>query len=356
MVSAASSRVAPSPEHTMHAHPGFCPRPATILAAPSRTLLALATALMLGACSQASEFGRSSDTTTAALSTGAQAADPNRSELEKATEYWGKEYQKDPRALKPALAYAKNLKAMGQKELALGVLQQSSIIHTQDRELASEYGRLALEAEQVSLASKLLAVADDPLKPDWRVISARGTALAKLGKYGEAVPMFERARALDPNNPSVLNNLAMAMAANGQPDKAEELLRQALARRGDDAKIQQNLAIVLALQGRHDDAQQVGSQVAAITGDAESVRANADVLRKLVKAEPKPPAVAAAEPKAVAKNQTPAKAQPQVAAAGPMTDAQADALVAQAIAAAAKSENGTAVAGWKKDAGKPANR
>lgn len=342
----------------MHAHPGFSPRPATILAAPTRTLALLATALMLGACSQASEFGRTSNTTTAALSSGAQQPEQARSELEKATEYWGKEYQKSPNALKPALAYAKNLKAMGQKEMALAVLQQASTMHANDRELASEYGRLALEAEQIALANKLLAIADDPLKPDWRVISARGTALAKLGKYGEAVPMFERARALEPNNASVLNNLAMALAANGQPDKAEELLRQALAQRGDDAKIKQNLAIVLGLQGRHDDAQQIGTQVAAMTGDEESVRANADVMRRLVKAEPKPASVPAAAPQAVsAKAQAPAKAQPQVqSAARPMTDAEADALVAKAIAAAAKSDNGTAVAGWKKEAGQPANR
>lgn len=340
----------------MNAHPGFGPRPATILAAPTRTLAILATALMLGACSQASEFGRSSATTTAALTTSAQQPEQARSELEKATEYWGKEYQKNPKALKPALAYAKNLKAMGHKEMALAVLQQASTLHAQDRELASEYGRLALEAEQVALASKLLAIADDPLKPDWRVISARGTALAKLGKYGEAVPMFERARALEPANASVLNNLAMALAANGQPDKAEELLRQALARRGDDARIKQNLAIVLGLQGRHDDAQQVGTQVAALTGDAESVRANADVMRRLVKAEPKPAAQPTAAPQAVAAKAQ-AKAAPQAQTASrPMTDAEADALVARAIAAAAKNENGTAVAGWKKEAGKPANR
>ena len=29
-------------------------------------------------------------------------------------------------------------------------------------------GRLALEFDQVAVAEKLLAMADDPLKPDWR--------------------------------------------------------------------------------------------------------------------------------------------------------------------------------------------
>ena len=146
----------------------------------------------------------------------------------------------------------------------------------------------------------------------------------------------------------------MARAANGEPDKAEALLRQALAQRGDDAKIKQNLAIVLGLQGRHEDAQQIGTQVAAMTGDEESVRANADVLRRLVKAEPRP---AAAPQQVPAAAQAPAKAAPQMqSAARQMTDAEADALVAKAIAAAAKHESGTAVAGWKKEAGKAANR
>src|SRR5690606_16301375 len=136
-----------------------------------------------------------------------------------------------------------------QKHAALSVLQQASLYHGNDRELASEYGRLALEFGQVGLAEKLLAIADDPLRPDWRVISAKGTVLAKRGDYKGAIPYYERALQLAPDQSSVLNNLAMALAADGQPDRAERLLRRALEDRSADPKVRQNLVVVLGLQG-----------------------------------------------------------------------------------------------------------
>src|SRR5690606_39077674 len=105
----------------------------------------------------------------------AQAAADFRSELDKAVAYWGEQYARNPQDRQTAISYAKNLKAAGQKQMALRVLQQASPHHGSDRELASEYGRLALEFGQVNLAQKLLAVAYDPANPDWRAISAQGT-------------------------------------------------------------------------------------------------------------------------------------------------------------------------------------
>jgi Flp pilus assembly protein TadD len=55
---------------------------------------------------------------------------------------------------------------MGERQQALSVLQHSAQVHGQNKELASEYGRLALELDQVSLAKSMLAVADDPTRPD----------------------------------------------------------------------------------------------------------------------------------------------------------------------------------------------
>jgi Flp pilus assembly protein TadD len=86
------------------------------------------------------------------------------------------------------------------------------MFHGTDQQLTSEYGRLALELNQINVAGQALAAADDPTRPDWRVISARGTVFAKQGKYGEAVPFYERALALAPDNPTIMNNLAMAHA------------------------------------------------------------------------------------------------------------------------------------------------
>jgi Flp pilus assembly protein TadD len=202
------------------------------------TLVIAGAGMMLAACSQLSPLsgqlgaGQSapSQETTAAL------ASDTRSELQKATEYWGKEFAKTPRDAQIALNYARNLKALGEKRQALAVLQQASVFHGAHRGINAEYGRLALEFDQVSLAAKLLEQADDPTNPDWKLISARGTVLAKQGRYRDAIPFYERALALAPDQASILNNLALAHAMEGHPDKAEPLLKRATAAGGHEAR------------------------------------------------------------------------------------------------------------------------
>jgi Flp pilus assembly protein TadD len=225
-----------------------------------------------------------------------------RNELQKATEYWGNEFSKSPRDAKAGLSYARNLKALGEKRQALAVLQQVSVFHPGDREVNSEYGRLALEFDQVNLAQKLLQAADDPANPDWKVISARGTALAKQGRYRDAVAFYERARALAPNQPSVLNNLALAYAMEGNPEKAEPLLRQAAAAAGShQGRVDQNLALVLGLQGKYDEA-----KIAAKDLPADSAADNADYVRRMVKLAPKSSPAIADQAAPALKGSTPA--------------------------------------------------
>jgi len=198
--------------------------------------------------------------------TSTSVADAGGDELSKAVVYWGQKFAREPDNKEAALSYAKNLKAAGQKEQAFQVLQQAAMVHGNDRDLASEYGRLALDMNQVDLAAKLLALADDPQKPDWRVVSARGAALARLGQYGDAVEMFQRANKLAPSNPTVLNNLAMAEAGNGNLKAAETLLRRAAETPMARDKVTSNLALVLNLQGRKAEAEAVAK------GGADAIR------------------------------------------------------------------------------------
>ena len=258
---------------------------------PAFLALALAGTLMLGACS--SQLG-----TNAGGLAGLKpdpAAD-QRSELVKATEFWGQKFQQNPRDLTAGVNYAKNLKAMGEKQRALAVLQQMSLLHSNSRELASEYGRLALELDQVGVAARLLAVADDPVNPDWKIISARGTVLAKQGKYGEAVPFYERALTMAPDQPSLLSNLALAHAMNGDAAKAETMLRQAAAADRSSLKIRQNLALVMGLQGKYDEAKLIASSDLSPENAAE----NANALRKITKLEQSAPPAAKAPAKVAA--------------------------------------------------------
>lgn len=250
----------------------------------------------------------------------AQVAATPQTELEKATDYWGEKFSKSPRTLDYALNYARNLKALGNKQQALGVLQQASSYHGQNRELAGEYGRLALELDQVQTAKQLLAYADDPAKPDWRIISARATALAKEGSYKDAIPLYQRAMSLSNSNASVMNNLAMAYALDGQPAESERLLKEA-ASRGGSAKVQKNLSLVLGLQGKYDEAQVVGTQVLP----HDTAKADTTLVRQMVRLDPQP-------------MQSTIAAMPAVAQAPAATPAQGPAKTAKsAVAQAAKT-------------------
>lgn len=285
----------------------------------------LSTSLLLGACSASpsllQDVALKSDKTESTES----ANTAPQSELQKATTYWGKEYAKKPSELQPAINYAKNLKALGEKQKALSVLEQASVYHANDSQLTSEYGRLALELNQVNIAGQLLAAADDPTKPDWRVVSARGTVLAKQGKYGDAIPFYERALTLAPDNPGIMNNLAMAHAMMGNPKKAEQILRQAAAAPSATPKVRENLALVLGLQGRYDESKSVASSVV----DSDTAASNTNYLKQLVKLEPKsemPDATSFMAQTSVEPTTTPQAIRPTSVAANaaPMSEAQSN--------------------------------
>ena len=248
---------------------------------------AIAASLMLGACAGTMESLESSlneplsgSKDKATRTADAKASAPERSELEKATEYWGKKNKEKPTDLESALNYARNLRAMGERQQAVAVIQQAAVYHSDDRQLASEYGRIALELDQLSIAKQMLAMADDPVSPDWKVISARGTLAAKEGKYRDAIGLYERALALSNEQPSVLNNLALAYAMNGDASKAEDMLRR-LDAKGGSAKTRQNLALVLSLQGKFDEAKAISAREVGL----ETASQNADLMRRMVKVE-----------------------------------------------------------------------
>jgi Flp pilus assembly protein TadD len=248
----------------------------------SHSILATLTAtLLLGACAQGGVDIGLGNGPAAETSIATNAAGGN--DLAKATKYWGEQYSNNPADANAALAFAKNLKAAGQKEQAFMVLSQAQPQHPNNYEMNSELGRLAIEFDKLDIAERLLAKAEDPAKPDWRVVSARGTVLAKRGAYAEAIKLYERAKDLAPNQPSVLNNLAMAHVANGEAEKAEGYLREAGKQNPVAPRIRQNLALVLGLQGRYDESK----TAAAIDLSPDTATQNADYLRKLTKLAPK---------------------------------------------------------------------
>lgn len=243
-------------------------------------------ALLLGGCADLSSSLDPQMDLTANNPQARQTASPDasRTDLEKATEYWGKEYANKPSDLNASLSYARNLRALGRKPEALAVVQQAMVFHGENRQLAGEFGRLALDLNQLANAKRALEFADDPANPDWRIISARGTAFAKENNYKDAIPLYERALTLAPGQPSVLNNLALAYAMGGEASKAEEYLKRAEAMGQASPKVRENLSLVLSLQGKYDEAK----VVAARSASPDATTQNTELVKKMVRLDPKP--------------------------------------------------------------------
>ena len=55
-----------------------------------------------------------------------------------------------------------------------------------------------------------------------------GVSMARQGLWSEALFRFEKARAADPGNPRILNNIAVALEAAGRYEEAMEAYREAI--------------------------------------------------------------------------------------------------------------------------------
>lgn len=298
---------------------------------PLATAAVIFLTFALGACSQKIELGlglTAEKPKTTDIAT-ASAGERPEAELEKATAYWGEQFNKNPRDPKAAISYARNLKALGRKAQALGVMQASYTFAPDDKDFLSEYGRLALEMGQVSTAGELLARADDPGKPDWKLLSARGAVMAKQGRLTESIQFLEKARSLAPGQASVMNNLAMAYAMDGQAARGEALLREAAGTGTPDPRVQKNLALVVELQSKSTAETKGVAEASSAVAEETGPQATVTPIKLAAWDNPLPIEAGRTAGKA--------KASPGKAAAAPPLDP--DEIVRQAMAAeAAKAE------------------
>jgi len=192
----------------------------------------------------------------------------------------GKDWQKDPKNLGLGLAYAGQLKKLGQASQQLQVLATLYQYHPSDPTLLATYGRELVQAGQADQAQPILAKAIAAGGNNWKIHSAMGWALDQQGKYGEARSYYHRALEIAPGNAAVMNNLGMSYALEGDLQQAEKTLREAseLPTGRSEPRLRQNLALVVGLQGRFDEARQIAS--ADLPPD--EVEANMAYLQKML--------------------------------------------------------------------------
>ena len=87
--------------------------------------------------------------------------------------------------------------------------------------------------------------AQEPLARTSEITDAKeqlsfGVKMARRGLWSEALFRFKQARRLDPSNPRVLNNMAVAYEALGHFDKALETYQEAVRLQSSDRDLRKN--------------------------------------------------------------------------------------------------------------------
>lgn len=236
--------------------------------------LAVVLAMGLGGCQTA----RSPDITgslNANADAGPKAPAPNDIETS------GERYRANPRDAAAALQYGQLLRANGQRQQAVAVLEQATLANPGNKPLLGAYGRALADNGNFQLAFDTLSRSHSPSNPDWRTLSVQGTTLDQLGKHDEARRYYMTALKIVPEEPSVLSNLGMSYVLSKDLPNAESVLRRAYQRGASDPRVRQNLALVIGLQGRFDEAESI------VKADlpADEAEANVAYLKQMLNRE-----------------------------------------------------------------------
>ncbi|WP_127144425.1 tetratricopeptide repeat protein [Pelagibacterium montanilacus] len=187
-------------------------------------------------------------------------------------------YRADPRNATLGIHYAAALRAAGQTEPAVLVMEELMSRHGDDRAVSLAYARALTAEGRFDQALRVLDASIDPVAPHWDALSVRGAILDQRGEHQRARQSYRQALLLAPNEPRLHANLGLSHSMTGELEVAEEHLRIAVSLPGATSQIRQNLALVLGLQGRFEDARAIYSAELP----ADQVAANMDYIRAML--------------------------------------------------------------------------
>jgi Flp pilus assembly protein TadD len=158
------------------------------------------------------------------------------------------------------LKLAKALRALGRFQEAADATDKVLVLEPNNFEALLESARARIGEGHGFYAIDPAERAEAINPRDWRPVTLLAIALEQADRDSEALPNYEKALALAPNNPATLSNLGLYYAGHGRTADGEALLRKAIAAPGSTAQERQNLALVLGLQGRYDEAEKLARQ------------------------------------------------------------------------------------------------
>jgi tetratricopeptide (TPR) repeat protein len=95
---------------------------------------------------------------------------------------------------------------------------------------------------------------------NWRAMWLLGKAYQRLGEYDPGLQWFSRAHRINPDQPDVAREAAIAAMDLGQPEEAIPYCERAIEAKPDDPGLRANLAVALLFSGRPDEARAVAQE------------------------------------------------------------------------------------------------
>ena len=174
--------------------------------------------------------------------------------------FWAHEVEIDGRDVQAGVRLAASLRALGRNEEAAQTAQQMLVVDPDNQDAELEIARDFLAGGQGFFAIDHLKRLQAANAKDWRPLSLLGVAYEQVSRDADAETAWKQALVMSPNNPAVLSNLAMHVAARGDAAQAEGLLRQAAAQPAAGLQVRQTLALVLGLEGKFAEAESITRQ------------------------------------------------------------------------------------------------
>ena len=177
-----------------------------------------------------------------------------------AAEYYRTMFERAPNDEKIALRYARVLRYAGFGPEALQVLAPFATKHADNVALKIELGKDLIAASQAAKAVELLKQAQAQAPRNWEIASALGIAYDYQDMSAEAQESYLKELEITPENPVVLNNLALSQAKSGALPIAIATLERAAKQPRARMQIRQNLAMLMALKGDSQGAERLARQ------------------------------------------------------------------------------------------------
>ncbi len=175
------------------------------------------------------------------------------------------------------LSLARNLRYIGLSREAVHILENDGKQFSGSAAYQLEFAKALLAAEKSQKSIQHLILAMDIEPENWQIYSTLGIVYDRAQYYRNSANAYEMALNLSPDNPTILNNMAISNAVSGNLAEAIRLARKAAQLDRKNVQIRQNLALFLGIRGKFSDAE----ALAKMDMDEATVRNNMAIYYRL---------------------------------------------------------------------------